>query len=273
MVDGFVAKACAGVADVEDHGATGADAGDLDDLLGIEGGAMLHGIEEDFAEGLHHFLAYVDWELGAEFPGKGEEPVGGDESAVDADGDPAWACRENVDVVAPLAVGRGAPGEVGDLEVFERRGETGEDSGAKCGDDIVGSAGFGEDDALDAGTDATHLMKESEVFFDDAFGIGDDDAEGATAQAEESIGVSVGVFKREECGSQGAADVTAYRIVAFDDQDSAHGGGSEKLGMILDHCLCGPLVAGGVPAIRFRIDQVSNRSRYLMRRTSLPCSL
>ena len=136
-----MAKAGAGVADVEDHGAAGADAGDLDDLLGIEGGAMLHGVEEDFAQGLHHLLPCVFWELGAEFSGEGEEPIGGDEAAVDADGDPAWLARRGYDVIAPLTVGRGAAGEVGDLEGLEWRGETGEDAGAESGDDLVRSAG------------------------------------------------------------------------------------------------------------------------------------
>jgi hypothetical protein len=46
----FVVEAGARVADVEHEGPAGADGSDLDHLLGIEGGAVLHGVEKDLAE-------------------------------------------------------------------------------------------------------------------------------------------------------------------------------------------------------------------------------
>jgi hypothetical protein len=123
VADGFLAEAGAGVAHAEDHGACGADGGDFDDLFGIEGGAVFHGVEEDLAEGLQDVVLGVFGELGAELFGEGEKAFGGDEAAVDAEGDPAGARGDDFDVVARLVVGGGAGGEVGDLVGVERRSE------------------------------------------------------------------------------------------------------------------------------------------------------
>ena len=98
----FLAEAGAGVADAEDHRPCGADGGDLDGLVGVEGGAVLHRVEEDLAEGLQEILLGVFGELGAELFREGEEAIGGDDAAVDADGDPAGAGGEDFDVVADL---------------------------------------------------------------------------------------------------------------------------------------------------------------------------
>ena len=224
VVERFAAEAGAGVAYMEDHGASGLNGGDFDDLFGVEGCAVLHGVEEDLAEGLHELLTGVFGELGAELAGEGEEAFGGDDAAVYADRDPAGPGGEDLQVVAPLVVGCGAAGEVGDLVGIEGRSEAGEDAGAERGDDFDWRALMGEDDAFDAGADGAHLSEEGEVFFDGAVGAGEDDAEGAGAEFLEGVGVAGGVFHRKLGGGERVADSVTDLSVASDDENPAHGG-------------------------------------------------
>ena len=81
----------------------------------------------------------------------------------------------------------------------------------------------GEDDALDAGTDGAHLFEQSEVFFDGAFGAGDDDAEGAIAQAVESVGVSSCIVCGEIGSGEQAADLAGHMGLVVNYENSAHG--------------------------------------------------
>ena len=61
----------------------------------------------------------------------------------------------------------------GDGFRVEGRGEAGEDVGAERGDDFVGRAVRGEDDALDAGLDEAHLVELGQVFLDGGAWTGD----------------------------------------------------------------------------------------------------
>ena len=95
----FMAEAGARVADVEDERSAGSDGGDFDHLLGIEGGAVLHGVEKDLAEADQDRISHVVLHLGAELSGEGHEALGGEEAAVGTDGDPAGAGGDDADVV------------------------------------------------------------------------------------------------------------------------------------------------------------------------------
>jgi hypothetical protein len=215
--DGFAAEAGSGVADTEDHGACGADGSDFDDLFGIEGGSVFHGVEEDLAECLHGLLPCVVGELGGELLGEGHETLGGEEAAVDADGDPTGAGGDDLDIVSELAFGCCAGGEAGDLVGVEWRGEEGEDAGAQGGDDFVGGAFVGEDDALDAGADGADLLEKCEAFVDGVVCAGDDDAEGLGAKLADGVDVSGGVFDGHGARCEGIADLSADRGLTSDD--------------------------------------------------------
>ena len=222
VLERFVAEAGAGVADMEDHGAGGADGGDFDDLVGIEGRAMLHGVQQDLAQGLHDLLACVFGDCALSSLAKERR-----RSAVmrrqltRTETQPGG--RRDIDVISPLVVGRGAAGEVGDLEGIEWRSETGEDAGAEGGDDLVRRAVRGQEDALDAGTDGAHLFEQGEVFFDGAVGAGDDDAEGADAQAVKGIGVASCIVCGEIGSGEKAADLAGHMGLVVNYENSAHG--------------------------------------------------
>ena len=117
---------------------------------------------------------------------------------------------------------------------IERRGEAGEDPGAKSGDDRVGSAAKREDDAFDAGPNGAHLLEESHAFLDGVVCAGDDDAEGSDAHSLEGVCVAGGVLHGEAGGFECIADLAADRGVASDDEDSAHG----VLGEEQSDCIC-----------------------------------
>ena len=184
---------------------------------GFEGGSVFHGVEEDLAECLHGLLPCVVGELGGELLGEGHETLGGEEAAVDADGDPTGAGGDDLDIVSELAFGCCAGGEAGDLVGVEWRGEEGEDAGAQGGDDFVGGACAGEDDALDAGADGADLLEKCEAFVDGVVCAGDDDAEGLGAKLADGVDVSGGVFDGHGAGCEGIADLSADRGLTSDD--------------------------------------------------------
>src|ERR1700677_252702 len=90
--DRILAESGAGVAHPKGHGAGGADRVHLDNLIGVEGGAVLHCVDEDLAQGHHYLLACGLGQLRGELFGEGHKTVGSGEAAVDSDGDPAGAC-------------------------------------------------------------------------------------------------------------------------------------------------------------------------------------
>src|SRR5580698_9434350 len=98
VVDGFLAKARARIADPEGHGAGGADGVHLDDLIGIELGAVLHRVDEDLPKRQHDLLTRSLRQLRSKLSGKGHETVSGGKTAVDSDGDPARARGDDFDV-------------------------------------------------------------------------------------------------------------------------------------------------------------------------------
>ena len=220
--EGFGAESGARVADVEDAGACGADGGDFDDLIGIEGGAVLHGVEEDFAEALHDVLEGVAGEALGEVANEGEKAVGVDEAGDDADGDPSGARGDEFEVIVQLILRDGALGEAGDLGSVEGRGEAGEDAGAEGGDDVFSGALGGEDDALYAGMDEAHFFEQSEVFGDGAVGIGDDGGDGVVAQLEESVGVAGGELDGDGLLAQGVGNGETDLGAVSNNENAAH---------------------------------------------------
>lgn len=98
--DGFRTEAAAGVANIEDIGARGANGGDVDHLLGVERCAVFHGVEQNFAKGLHHVLERFVRQLLGEFAGEGHEAVCIDKARDHAHGDPSGACGDDFEVVA-----------------------------------------------------------------------------------------------------------------------------------------------------------------------------
>ena len=127
-----------------------------------------------------------------------------------------------MNVVAPLIVGGRATRKVGDVICVERGSEAGEHAGTQSGDDIIGSAVAGEDNALYARPDGAHLLEQGEVFIESAVGAGDDDAEGSLAQSVQGVDVPGSILQRQTCGSECAADLLAHLRVTSNDEDPAH---------------------------------------------------
>ena len=96
-------EAGARVLDVVDDGARRPHRRDLDHLLGVELAAVLHGVHEDLAEGQHHLLALGLREVLPELRQEPDEPLHGEQAAVDAQGDPVGLGRDDLDPVVPVA--------------------------------------------------------------------------------------------------------------------------------------------------------------------------
>src|SRR5580700_1062455 len=223
MGDGFLAESRARIAYPKGHGSGGADGVHLDDLIGIEPGAVLHRVDEDLAKRQHDLLTCGFGQLRGELSGKRHETVSGGEAAVDSDGDPARACGDDFDVFVRLVAGSCVARDAEDLVRVEGRCETSEDARTKSCDDLVGCAVRGEHYALEIGPYEPHLLEESESFIDDAVGAGDDDTEGTAAQPVECIDVAGGVLERQTSAAQEFADFAADWGLTVDDENSAHG--------------------------------------------------
>jgi hypothetical protein len=233
MGDVFLAESGAWIAYPKGHGAGSTDGVHFDDLIGIELGAVLHCVDEDLAERQHDVLACGLGQLRGKLSGKGHETVGSGEAAVDSEGDPAGACREDFNIFVRLVAGSCVACDAGDLVRVEGRSEASEDARAKSGDDLVRCAVRGENDALEIGPNDAHLLEEGEGFFDGAVGAGDDDTECAGAELVEGIDMPGGILEREIGGGEEFTDLAADRGLTVDDKNSAHGA-FQGNGLILD---------------------------------------
>ena len=91
----------AGVGDVDDDGAGGAEQGGTDALAGVVLAAVLDGVHEQFAEGGGDVLGGLLGEIGLNFTEEVGGAVGGIDLTADVERDPLGAGGDDTDIVLP----------------------------------------------------------------------------------------------------------------------------------------------------------------------------
>ena len=191
-VDGGVAKlfereTFAGILDAAGDSVAAADEGNLHVLAGIEVAAMLHGVQENFAESRNDVFGDVGVSDSAK---ELHQAIRGADVAAGRDAHPFGGGGKDFDAVVPAGCGHGLADHVDESGVLERTGEVTESVFAHGADDVAGCELVGKDNKAEVRATGSNFVKNLEVFSGASFSAGDDQVEG-TARSEGEDGFVV----------------------------------------------------------------------------------
>ena len=178
------------VLDVEHQRPLRADGRDVDEFARRATGTVLDGAQQHlpvrkqqpFAVGIRH--------LRPQFSDVAQDPLGGQQRAVEPHGEPVGHGRQNQDPVVPGRARHGPADHRRDLAGIEGPREDRKDAGGQRGNHARLRRAPGEHDGPGAGTDLPDFVEQHEVFLDRRRGARDHHVEGLGAEAPQRVDVA-----------------------------------------------------------------------------------
>ena len=175
------------IAKVIHNGALGSYRRNVNHLLWIEAGAVLHGIHQHFAKRKQQVIADAFGKITAHRRHEPGEPLSRYKAARHTQRNPLGPRRQDLDAVTPVNRLRCGPDQISDLGDCKWSHETAKDLRAQSGNDLGSGRGRCQEDGLQAGPDVTGLPEQREILVDVGPAARDHDIEGALTESAQRI--------------------------------------------------------------------------------------